>query len=127
MAGNNIQIRLPDGSQLALPEWMLDEQACQEIHERDRPCIAISALNHLRRLLSAQPLLQRARGSAVGSILPQQGTHEQIQTTATHSVSTGRVDTESTLGAASEVHRASQPDAPGGGANEISSKRGGTR
>ncbi len=127
MAGNNVQIRLPDGSQLALPEWMLDEQACQEIHERDHPCIAVSALNHLRRLLSAQRLLQRARGSVMGSILPQQGAHEQIQTTAKHSVSAGRVDTESALGAAGEMRRASQPDDSGGGANEISGKRGGTR
>src|SRR5712691_7858666 len=65
MAGNNVQIRLPDGTQLALPEWMLDEQACHDVRESDRPNIAVSALTHLRRLLNAQPLLQRARGTVV--------------------------------------------------------------
>jgi len=45
MAGNNVQIRLPDGADVALPEWMLDEQACQDIQERDHPCVAVQALH----------------------------------------------------------------------------------
>src|SRR5713226_7425288 len=99
MAGNNVQIRLPDGTQLALPEWMLDEQACHDVRESDRPNIAVSALTHLRRLLSAQPLLQRARGTVVVGTLPPQDTHAQTQTTTSSSVSTGRTRTEPAAGA----------------------------
>jgi hypothetical protein len=125
MAGNNVEIQLPDGVQLALPEWMLDEQACQEIEKRERPCIAISALKHLRRLLNAQPLLQRACGSTPWSILPQQEKHEQIQATATDSVSGGRSGTDFVVGAAGEMQGTSQSDASTGRANERAEKRRG--
>lgn len=127
MAGNNVQIRLPDSTQLALPEWMLDEQACQDVHESERPCIAIPALTHLRRLLSAQPLLQRARGIVVEGTLPPQDAHAHIETTTTTSVSTRRANAEPAAGAAGTMHRTSQPDAPGNSAKEITNKRGGTQ
>lgn len=127
MAGNNVQIRLPDGAQLALPEWMLDEQACQDIRESDSPCIAIPALTHLRRLLSAQPLLQRARGTVVVGTLPPQDAHAQTQTTTSASVSNGGTRTEPTAGGPSPMHRADQPDAPGGSEKKVGNKRGGTQ
>jgi hypothetical protein len=125
MAGNNIQIRLPDGAQLALPEWMLDEQACQDIRESDSSYIAIPALTHLRRLLSAQPLLQRAHGNVVGGSLPPQDAHAQNQTATTSPVSTGGTRNEPAAGGAGAMHRSSQSDSPGGGAKKIANKRGG--
>jgi hypothetical protein len=124
MAGNNVQIRLPDGTQLAVPDWMLDEQACQDVRECDRPCITIPALTHLRRLLSAQPLLRRVRGTVVeGTLLP----HAQIQTAMASSVSTGTTNTKPIAGVADAMYRTSEPDAPGGSAKKISNKRGGTQ
>jgi hypothetical protein len=63
---------------------MLDEQTCLDLQEQDSPRIAVSALNHLHRVLSAQPLLQPARGS----ILPAQEANAENQTTTTASVST---------------------------------------
>jgi hypothetical protein len=126
LAGNNIQIRLPDGTQLALPDWMLDEQACQDVRESDGPCIAIPALTHLRRLLTAQPLLQRARGTVVVGHLPPEDAHAKNQTT-TSSVSTGTTRPEPAPGGSDTMHRTAQFDTPGSTAKEIASKQGGTQ
>ena len=121
LAGNNIQIQLPDSTRLELPDWMLDEHACQDIQERERPCLAISALNHLSRVLNAQPLLQRVRGS----ILPARNANAEIQTTTTDSVSAGGDRTKSRTGGEGKKHRATQPDATGNNPKKAGSKRGG--
>lgn len=107
MAGNNVQVRLPDGVQLALPEWMLDEQACQDIRESNSRCIAIDDVVHLRRLLSAQPLLQRARAAVMVETISPENTDAPDQTTTTSSASTGRRRTGSAARAAGTMHRAS--------------------
>jgi hypothetical protein len=121
LAGNNIQIQLPDGTRLELPDWMLDEHACHDIQERDRPCIAISALNHLRRVLTAQPLLERVRGS----ILPARDANAEIETTTTHSVSAGGDGTKSPAGSEDKEYRATQPDASRSNPKKAGKKRGG--
>jgi hypothetical protein len=117
LAGNNIQIQLPDSTRLELPDWMLDEHACQDVNERDCPCIAISALNHLSRLLNAQPLLQRVRGS----ILPARNANAEIQTATTHSVSAGGDGTKSRTGGQGITH----PDASRRNPKKAVNKRGG--
>jgi hypothetical protein len=47
-------VRLPGGAQLALPEWMLNSQACDRLSYEERPRIALDALLDLRRLIDAQ-------------------------------------------------------------------------
>lgn len=47
-------VRLPGGTQIALPEWMLTPQICDRMTHEDRPGIAIDALLDLRRLIDAQ-------------------------------------------------------------------------
>jgi hypothetical protein len=37
IGGNNVQVAFEDGSQACLPDWMLDEQACADIHQSDAP------------------------------------------------------------------------------------------
>jgi hypothetical protein len=49
-------VRLPDGLQLAVPEWMLSQQACQHLTDQMEPLIAIDALEELRRLVDSQTL-----------------------------------------------------------------------
>jgi len=47
-------VRLPNDSQLALPEWMLKPEACEELKIQARPQIAMSALVDLSKLIKAQ-------------------------------------------------------------------------
>jgi hypothetical protein len=76
-------------------------------------------------LLSAQPLLQRGRGTFVVGLLPPQDAHAQNQTATVSSVSTGRTGLESAAGGAGTMHRTAQPNAPAGSAKEIANERGG--
>jgi hypothetical protein len=48
-------VRLPDSSQLAMPEWMLKPETCAELKIEARPRISMSALLELCELMEAQP------------------------------------------------------------------------
>lgn len=50
-------MRLPDGSQLAVPEWMLSPQACERLSDEAEARVAIGALVELRQLIDSQPLI----------------------------------------------------------------------
>jgi hypothetical protein len=91
IAGNNINVLLPDGEQIGIPDWMLDEQICGEIRDLPRPCISILALTHLHRLLDAQPLLQSMQSSGPARNLP---VHEPEKHTSTAAVPIGKTQTE---------------------------------
>ena len=47
-------IKLPGGSQIAIPEWMLIPQVCDRLTDEEEPRISIEALIDLRRLIDAQ-------------------------------------------------------------------------
>jgi hypothetical protein len=51
---HQIQLLLPNGDQLVVPEWMLDEEHCRGMAVVGRPLVALSALLTLRSLLDAQ-------------------------------------------------------------------------
>jgi hypothetical protein len=51
---SQVQVAFPDGRQLLVPEWMLDEDLCRGVEVAERPRLAISALLALRELLDAQ-------------------------------------------------------------------------
>ena len=53
-------VRLPGGSQIAIPEWMLDPRICDQLISEDTPRISIDALMDLRRLIDAQSLSDMA-------------------------------------------------------------------
>ena len=50
-------IKLADDVQVAVPTWMLDPLACQQLTDEDRPRVSVAALNELRGLLDSQPFL----------------------------------------------------------------------
>jgi len=50
-------VRLPDGPQLAIPEWMLDSEACERLTIEAKPRISLSSLLDLRLLIDTQPSL----------------------------------------------------------------------
>src|SRR5713226_6729418 len=51
-----VLISLPDGLQIAIPRWMLDPVACDQLPAEDRARIGLSALRDLRALLDSHPL-----------------------------------------------------------------------
>ena len=52
-----VVVRLPQGLQLAVPEWMLNPLFCEQLKDEARPRIAVAAFLELRRILDLQPLL----------------------------------------------------------------------
>jgi hypothetical protein len=59
-----VGVRLPDGLQLAIPEWMLDQELSERMTNEVTPRIAIDALVELRRLIDAQPPTDEVRNCA---------------------------------------------------------------
>ena len=60
---HQVQVVLPSGDQLVVPEWMLDEELCRGMEIVARPTPALSALVALRSLLDPQPLISAHTGS----------------------------------------------------------------
>jgi hypothetical protein len=52
---HQVQVALPNGGQLLVPEWMLDEDLCRGMGIVERPTLAITALLSLGALIDAQP------------------------------------------------------------------------
>jgi hypothetical protein len=80
-------VRLPDNSQLALPEWMLRPEICEELKIEAKPRISMRALLELCRLAGDQPLAVAvdSRGcakSATGGQDAQQGERGDTSTQA---------------------------------------------
>ena len=50
-------VRLPDGPQVAIPEWMLDSEACERLTIEAKPRISLGSLLDLRLLIDIQPSL----------------------------------------------------------------------
>lgn len=61
-----VQVVLPSGYQLLIPDWMLDEERCRGMEIVDRPTVAVPALLALCSLLDVQPLFS-TRAGTVGS------------------------------------------------------------
>ena len=52
---HQVQVALPSGVQILIPEWMLDEELCRGMEIVERPALAITALLGLRELIDVQP------------------------------------------------------------------------
>ena len=52
-----VVVRLPDGPQVAIPEWMLDSEACERLRIEAKPRISLGSLLDLRLLIDKQPSL----------------------------------------------------------------------
>jgi hypothetical protein len=50
-----VVVRLPDGPQVAIPEWMLDSEACERLTIEAKPRISLGSLLDLRLLIDTQP------------------------------------------------------------------------
>ena len=62
---HQVQVALPCGMQILIPEWMLDEDRCHGMEIVERPTLSITALFLMRELVDAQQWTraQKKRGS----------------------------------------------------------------
>jgi hypothetical protein len=52
---HQVQVALPSGVQILIPEWMLDEELCRGMEIVECPALSITALLSLRDLIDARP------------------------------------------------------------------------
>jgi hypothetical protein len=60
---HQVQVALPSGVQILIPEWMLDEDLCRGMEIVERPALSIAALLSLRDLINAQPRTPEPSGA----------------------------------------------------------------
>ena len=77
-------VRLPDGLQLAVPEWMLSPLACEQLKEEKEPRIATPTLQELRELVDIQPLFVSLRKSRCMQNLGQEALMHNNQNAGSH-------------------------------------------
>jgi len=94
-------VRLPTGTQIALPKWMLTPELCDRLSYEDRPRIDITALLELRWLIDAQRVdlgfenLGCAESASGGQDAEQQGKSHR---TAAQAAVRGRGDLDGASG-----------------------------
>jgi hypothetical protein len=93
-------VKLPGGSQIAVPEWMLIPHVCDRLPIEDKPRISIDALNDLRRLIDAQSLNNSLKtpGRAEFPAGGQDGQRQKSSRVATPAALPGRTDLDRASG-----------------------------
>jgi hypothetical protein len=84
-----VVIALADDVQVAVPTWMLDPLACQQLTDEARPRIAVSALRDLRALVDSQPLTAVALAINRGTVPPIGGEDARPDGTSTAPANAG--------------------------------------
>ena len=87
-------VKVPGGLQIAVPEWMLIPQTCDQLRIEDKPRISIDALIALRQLIDSQRLnhgLQTA-GHAESPAGGQDGHQQKSSRLAVPAALRGRTD-----------------------------------
>jgi hypothetical protein len=62
---DQVQVVLPSGDQLVIPDWMFDEERCRGMEIVRVPSMALAALLELRSLLDSQPRISSGAGAVV--------------------------------------------------------------
>jgi hypothetical protein len=68
-------VQRPDGLQIAVPRWMLDPLACQQLPQEAKPRVALGALLRLAELVRTRDLPVRAEASVLEVSPPTQDDH----------------------------------------------------
>jgi hypothetical protein len=83
---DQVQVVLPSGDQLVIPDWMFDEERCRGMEIVRVPSIALAALLELRSLLDSQPSIPSGTGAVVSEASSLGGARES---TASRNLSVG--------------------------------------
>ena len=116
-------VKLPGGTQLAIPEWMLNPQVCDRLRNEDQPRISVAALLDLRRLIDAQSF-QNARQDRSCAESPTGGKDAQ-QRKADRVATSAALRRRGDLEPASRIRARTVPNtlAPGAGQRSQSRRR----
>ena len=119
---DQVQVVLPSGDQLVIPDWMFDEERCREMEIVKEPTVATSALLALRSFLDLQPLISSGAGAVVSEASSLGGARES---TAPRSLTVGDPQSpEASRGYADALPGIAQSNAARG---RKSNNRGGER
>ena len=83
---DQVQVVLPSGVQLVIPDWIFDEEHCRGMEIVRVPSIALAALLKLRSLLDSQPRISSGAGAVVSEASSLGGARES---TASRNLSVG--------------------------------------
>jgi hypothetical protein len=107
---HQVQLLLPSGDQLVVPEWMLDEEHCRGMSVVERPLVALSALLTLRSLIDAKRCDTDPHSSLNSEASSLGGACCEPTTSGTSSLGEAQPPTASTDGTGA-LSRVAQPDA----------------
>jgi hypothetical protein len=68
-------VQRPDGLQIAVPRWMLDPLACQQLPQEAKPRVALHALLRLVEMMPTRGLPGGTAASVLGVSPPTKGDH----------------------------------------------------
>jgi hypothetical protein len=120
---HQVQLLLPSGDQLVVPEWMLDEEYCRGMAVVERPLLALSALLTLRSLLDAQPGDTDPQGSLISEASSPGGACCEPTTPGSPSLGQAQHPTASP-DSTGTLSRVAQPDAARNGERRNPRRRG---
>jgi hypothetical protein len=83
---DQVQVVIPSGDQLVIPDWMFDEERCRGMEIVRVPSMALAALLELRSLLDSQPSISSGAGAVVSEASSLGGARES---TASRNLSVG--------------------------------------
>jgi hypothetical protein len=121
---HQVQVAFPNGDQLLIPEWMLDEDLCRGMEVVESPTLALSALVALRGLVDAQQSTPRVAGTVASETSSSGGASREPTTSGSSSLG------ESPQAGVSSSNRAALPratdaHAAGGRKHNSRQQRGG--
>ena len=120
---HQVQLLLPSGDQLVVPEWMLDEEHCRGMAVVERPLVALSAFLSLRSLLDAQLGDTDSPDSLTSEASSQGGACCEPTTPGSFSLGQAQHPTAS-QGSTVALSRVAQPDAVRNGKRRNPHRRG---
>jgi len=106
---DQLQVELPNGFQLVVPEWMFDEERCCGMEIVAQPVLALSALQALRDLMGAQLHTSEQRGSIASEASSTGGACCEPTTPGSSSLGDSN-DRGASLVSADALSRVAQPD-----------------
>ena len=123
---HQVQVALPNGVQMLIPEWMLDEDLCRGMEIVECPALSITALLLLRDLIDAQPSIPEPSGTIASEASSPGGASDESIPPGSSSLGDSR-NTGTAGGNATALPRATNSLAAGSGEHYPDQHRGGAR
>ena len=123
---HQVQVALPSGVQILIPEWMLDEDLCRGMEIVECPALSITALLSLRDLIDAQPRTPEPSGTIASEASSPGGAFDEPTTPGSSSLGDSP-HTGAAAGHATALPRVTKSLVAGSREHNPKQRRGGER